>query len=157
MKAREVMTRNVAVVNTDTPTRHVARLLLEHRISAVPVVDASGVPVGMVSEGDLVGGGASTREERRDWWLEMLAEGTTLSPAYRQFVEAADRPVHQVMSTPLVSVGEETEIGEIARLLETHHIKRVPVLRAGRIVGIVSRTDLLRVAFPAPRRAWRAG
>lgn len=151
MKARDVMTRHVAMVNVDTPTHHVARLLLEHRISAMPVVDASGALVGMVSESDLVGG-ASGREERRDWWLEMLAEGTTLSPTYREFVEAADRPVRQVMTTPVVGVDEDTELGEIASVLETHHIKRVPVLRAGRVVGIVSRADLLRAAFPPAGR-----
>ena len=152
MQARDVMTTNVAMVSPDTPTREVAKLLLARRISAVPVVAAGGEPVGMVSEGDLVGRDASERAARRDWWLELLAEGTTLSPTFRQFVEGADRPVSEVMTTPVVTVGEDTEVGEIARLLEEHRIKRVPVVRGGRVVGIVSRADLLR-ALSAPRPA----
>jgi CBS domain-containing protein len=72
MQARDVMTTNVAMVSPDTPTREVARLLLARRVSAVPVVAAGGEPVGMVSEGDLVGRDASERAARRDWWLELL-------------------------------------------------------------------------------------
>lgn len=150
MQARDVMTTEVAAVSPDTPTRQVARLLLERRISAMPVVDASGAPVGMVSEGDLVGRGASERAERRDWWLELLAEGTRLAPSFLEFVKAADRPVREVMATPVVTVSEDTELGAIARLLATHCIKRVPVVRGGRVVGIVSRADLLRALSTPP-------
>jgi CBS domain-containing protein len=151
MQARDLMTTDVAAVSPDTPTRDVAKLLLARRISAMPVVDRSGAPLGMVSEGDLVGRGASERAARRDWWLELLAEGTTLSPIFRQFVEAADRPVREVMATPVVTVSEDTEVGDIVRLLEEHRIKRVPVVRGGRVVGIVSRADLLRaLAHPRP-------
>src|SRR5690349_11485966 len=75
IRAEELMTRDVVAVGPDKPTQEIARLLLEHRISAVPVVDSSGAPIGMVSEGDLVGGNEVDREARRDWWLELLAEG----------------------------------------------------------------------------------
>jgi CBS domain-containing protein len=151
MQARDVMTTDVAAVSPDTPTRQVAKLLLERGISAMPVVDARGAPIGMVSEGDLVGRGASERAERRDWWLELLAEGTRLAPSFLEFVTAADRPVRDVMATPIVTVSEDTELGEIARLLEAHRIKRVPVVRGGRVVGIVSRADLLRaLSTPQP-------
>jgi CBS domain-containing protein len=152
MQARDVMTTNVATVSPDTPTREVAKLLLARRISAVPVLAAGGEPVGMVSEGDLVGRDATKRAERRDWWLELLAEGTTLAPTFVQFVAAADRPVSEVMATPVVTVCEDTDVAEIVRLLEEHRIKRVPVVRGGRVVGIVSRADLLR-AFATPRPA----
>ncbi len=67
MKARDVMTSDVVSVRPDTPTRQVARLLLEKGISACPVVDEGGVPIGMVSEGDLIGRGETEREARRDW------------------------------------------------------------------------------------------
>jgi CBS domain-containing protein len=148
MQARDVMTKDVAAVSSDTPTREVARLMTARRISAVPVLAAGGEAVGMVSEGDLIGRNAAQRAARREWWLEMLAEGTTLSPTFRQFVEAGDRPVREVMTTPVVTVSEDTELGEIAELLEAHSIKRVPVVRGGRVVGIVSRADLLRALAP---------
>ncbi|HSP96587.1 MAG TPA: CBS domain-containing protein [Candidatus Dormibacteraeota bacterium] len=147
MRARDVMTSTVVSVSPDMPTREVAKLLLDNGISAVPVVDEAGAPIGMVSEGDLIGRGASEREARRDWWLEMLAEGTQLSPT---FLAAVRTTVRQVMVAPVVTVGEDALIDEVARLLEAHRIKRVPVVRDGRLVGIVSRADLLR-ALAAPR------
>src|SRR5208282_1355932 len=120
MKASDVMTDAVVSVRPDTPTSQVARLLLDNGISAMPVVDSDGAPVGMVSEGDLIG-----RDE-------------------------AARTARDIMSAPVVTVGEETEVGEIARLLAAHRIKRVPVVRDGRIIGIVSRADLLRALAALP-------
>src|SRR4029453_4824988 len=116
MQARDVMTKDVAAVSSDTPTREVARLMTARRISAVPVLAAGGEAVGMVSEGDLIGRNAAQRPARREWGLEMRAEGTTLSPTFRQFVEAGDRPVREVMTTPVVTVGGDTELGEIAEV-----------------------------------------
>jgi len=144
MDARDVMTRAVVSVSPETPTRSVAKLLLEKGISAVPVVDAGGAPVGMVSEGDLIGRNSIEREARRDWWLEMLAEGTNLAQEFLDQVRAADWPVREVMTAPVITVGEDAPVEVIARLLEEHRIKRVPVVRDGRIVGIVSRADLIR-------------
>jgi CBS domain-containing protein len=144
MKAREVMTSDVVSVSADTPARQIARLLLDRAISAVPVVDDSGAPLGMVSEGDLVGRGETDREARRDWWLTLLAEGTEVSPEFLVSLHAPERTARDLMSGPVVTVGEETDVKEIARLLASHRIKRVPVIRDGHIVGIVSRADLLR-------------
>ncbi len=142
MKARDVMTSCVG--KPDTSIRQVARLLGDHEISAVPVVDEAGAPVGMVSEGDLIDGKRHAREGRRDWWLEWLAEGTALSPAFLEFVLTADRPVRSVMVAPVTTIDEEKSVEEIAQLLTSHRIKRVPVVRDGRVVGIVSRADLVR-------------
>jgi CBS domain-containing protein len=144
MKARDVMTSEVVSVRPDMPTTHVARLLLENGISAVPVVDDGAAPIGMVSEGDLLGRDDGDREARRDWWLALLAEGTTLSDAFVASLRAPERMVRDVMSGPVVCVGEDTDAAEIAQLLAAHRIKRVPVVRDGQIVGIVSRADLLR-------------
>ena len=141
MQARDVMTSPVVSARPDMSAREVAKLLLDNRISAVPVVDEAGVPIGMVSEGDLIGRGVSEREARREWWLEMLAEGTRLSPT---FLDSVQTTVRQVMVAPVVTVGEDAPISEVARLLEAHRIKRVPVVRDGRVVGIVSRANLLR-------------
>jgi len=158
MKASEIMTREVVAVRPEMPVRQVAKLLLEHGVSAVPVIDATGAPLGMVSEGDLIGRNDTEREARRDWWLALLAEGEALHPDFLASVGASTRTARDIMSAPLVTVEEGTETIEIARLLATYHIKRVPVLRAGRIVGIVSRADLLRAVAangempPPPRR-----
>ena len=144
MKASEVMTPEVVSVRPTTPIREIARLLLEKHISAVPVVGDADLPLGMVSEGDLVGRRDADRDARRDWWLDILAEGEALNPEFVAMLHAAERTARDVMSAPVVTVDEDADIAEIARLLTTNRIKRVPVVREGRIVGIVSRADLLR-------------
>jgi len=151
VQAKDIMTRDVVSVGPDLPAAEIARLLVEHGISAAPVIDAAGAPIGMVSEGDLLGRSIAEREERRDWWLTMLAEGEALSPAFLATLHG-DHAARDVMAAPVVTVNEATAAPEIARLLATHHIKRVPVVRDGRVVGIVSRADLLR-ALAAERPA----
>jgi len=76
--------------------------------------------------------------------LRLLAEGELLNPEFLASLRSPDRRARDIMASPIVSVSEEAEVGEIARLLITHHIKRVPVVRDGQVVGIVSRVDLLR-------------
>jgi len=144
VQASDVMTREVVSVAPETPLGEVARLLLEHAISAVPVTDRAGAVIGMVSEGDLIGRNDVEREERRDWWLALFAEGETLHPDFLASLRHAKRTARDVMSTPVVSVGETATAPEIAALLAAYHIKRVPVVREGKVVGIVSRADLLR-------------
>jgi CBS domain-containing protein len=143
MKAGDIMTSNVISVDAKTRTQDVARLMLANQISAVPVVDATGAPIGMVSEGDLIGRTEAEREARKDWWLALLAEGEPLSAEFLSSVRL-DRTAEDVMSKPAITVGEDAEAGEVARLLQSHRIKRVPVVRGGQMVGIVSRQDLLR-------------
>ena len=144
IKARDVMTSKVISVRADTPTREIARLLLENHISAVPVVDGSGAPIGMVSEGDLIERSEADRGARRDWWLALMAEGETLSPEFLASLRRSECSAGEVMSRPIVTVGEDTDTVEIARLLQAYRIKRVPVVREGEVVGIVSRENLLR-------------
>jgi CBS-domain-containing membrane protein len=144
MKARDVMTSEVVSVLADASTREVAQLLLQKAISAVPVVDEQNTVVGMVSEGDLIGRGEADREARRDWWLALLAEGEPLNPEFLAGLRTPERSARDVMSMPVVTAGEDTGLDEIARLLTSHRIKRVPVVRDGRLVGIVSRADILR-------------
>jgi CBS domain-containing protein len=155
MKARDVMTAAVVSVGPDTPMREIAKLLRDHGISAVPVVDATGAPSGMVSEGDLIGRDETSSNARREWWLSLLAEGeTTLNADFTAGLHNPVRRASEIMAAPVVTVGEETEINEIARLLIAYRIKRVPVLRDGRIVGIVSRADLVRaLASEEPKAA----
>ena len=144
MKAQDVMTTTVVSVGPGQGTREVARILRDKGISAVPVVDDDGRPLGMVSEGDLIGRDEGDREARRDWWLNLLAEGEPLHPDFLNSLRLPDRLARDVMVRPVITVGEQTNVGEIARLLIAHRIKRVPVVRDGRIVGIVSRADLVQ-------------
>jgi CBS domain-containing protein len=148
MNARDVMTRDVVSVASDTPMRKIAALLVEKRISGVPVVDGSGAPIGMVSEGDLIGRSEAEREARQDWWLMTLAEGEAVNP---EFLASLSYPTaRDMMSTPVISIDEKTSLGEIAGILTKHRIKRVPVVSDGRIVGIVSRADLVRALVARP-------
>jgi CBS domain-containing protein len=144
MKARDVMTAEVVSVSPETSTDKVAELLLKKGISAVPVVDDGGALIGMVSEGDLIGRDEAEREARRDWWLTLLAEGEMLNRNFLASLRRPERAARDVMSAPVITTGEDADISEIARLLTTYRIKRVPVVRDGRIVGIVSRADLVR-------------
>jgi len=149
MKAHDIMTDAVISVRPDTPIRTIARVLVDNGISAVPVVDDDGMPIGMVSEGDLVGRNQTEREARRDWWLTLLAEeGETLSPEFLAYLHSPKGTARDIMSSPVITVDENTDAGAIARLLSAHRIKRVPVVRDGHIIGIVSRADLLYALSP---------
>jgi len=137
MKAKDVMTTAVVSVSPDASVREIAQLLLKRRISAVPVVDA-GRLIGMVSEGDLVRRPESETEGFASWWLALLAEERATRYLKTHGLRARD-----VMTRDVVSVSEGASLEEIATLLERRHIKRVPVLRDGKLVGIVSRANLL--------------
>ena len=148
--ARDIMTKDVAFVRAETPILDIAKLLADRNISAVPVLDDKGSPIGMVSEGDFIGRNSTGNQvKRKEWWLDLLAEGETLSPDFVASLRAENRAAADIMSTPVVAVEETAEICEIARLLEEYRIKRVPVLRDGRVVGIVSRADLVRALASA--------
>jgi CBS domain-containing protein len=140
--AADVMTRDVATVRPDTTLRKVARVLASHRISGVPVVDAAGTLVGMVTEADLLRTDA-TRDERHNEWLRKLADGYDLAPEFVAAMQETNRPASAVMHHNVVSVSETTPLQEIADLMAKNAIKRVPVLRDGKVVGVVSRFDLV--------------
>ena len=145
MNARDVMTSAVISATGDTPVRDIAQLLLQNHISAIPIFDKSGAPIGMVSEGDLIGRDETERDARREWWLALLAEGESLSPDFLSGFRHPERVASDIMSRPVITIAEDTDTGEIARLLAARRIKRVPVVRNGRVVGIVSRENLLRM------------
>ncbi|MGH6923288.1 MAG: CBS domain-containing protein [Propylenella sp.] len=141
MFARDLMTRDVIAVRPDTSIRDVAQILLSHRISAVPVTDAKGSLLGIVSEGDLLRRAETGTERRRSWWLDLLASPDERA---REYIKSHAAHVRDVMTKNVITVTEETPVSEIATFLEEKRIKRVPVVRDGRVVGIVSRADLLR-------------
>lgn len=142
MKARDVMGTYVITVGPDLDVAAVARILIKNGISAAPVVGLDeGKLLGIVSEGDLMRRAESGTERRRSWWLEFLT-----SPQQRaeDFVKANARKVKDVMTRDVVTASPETPLREIANLLEKHNIKRVPIVQDGRLLGIVSRANLLQ-------------
>lgn len=148
MLARDVMTTSIVTVRPETEVSDIAALLLEHRISAVPVIDGDARVLGIVSEGDLINRPEGATRHRTSWWLELL-RGT--QDQTRDYLKTHGRRAEDVMTPEVVSVAEDTPIAEIAKLLEKHGVKRVPVLRDAKIVGIVSRADLLRGLAAASR------
>lgn len=148
MLARDVMTAPVLAVRPDTDVQDIAALLLECRISAVPVVDEGGRVQGIVSEGDLINRADAGTRHRRSWWLEMLNGPQEQA---RDYLRAHGQHAEDVMTRDVVATSEDAPLPEIAALLEKHHVKRVPVLRDGKLVGIVSRANLLQgFAMSAP-------
>jgi CBS domain-containing protein len=141
MKAADVMVTNVITVGSDARIEDVAGVLLTNRISAVPVVDREGRMIGIISEGDLMRRPETGTERPRSWWLEALTDTRTLAT---EFVRSHSRRVTDVMTRNVVTANPDTPLGEIAALLEKNRIKRVPIVKDGKIVGIVSRANLLQ-------------
>jgi CBS domain-containing protein len=141
--AADVMSFPVIYVMEETPVREIARVLIEHSISAVPVIGSSGRLVGMVSEGDLVSHSASTDGKRCSWWLDMIEKNPTVSEGFQTYLERHGLRAKDVMSNDVVTVGEDMSIAAIAELLQRKGIKRVPVMHKDQMVGIVSRANLL--------------
>jgi CBS domain-containing protein len=141
MRAKDIMTTPVVSVAPETGVSEVARLLLELNISAVPVIQGGGGLVGMISEGDLLRRAEGDGHRHGSWWLRLFSV-----PGHRaeEYVKMHGRSVADVMTRDVITVAEDTFAGDIAHLLETKRIKRVPVLRDGKVIGIVSRADLLR-------------
>lgn len=141
MQARDVMTRDVATVEAGATIKEAIEIMLRRNVSAVPVVNAEGRPVGIVSEGDLLRRHELGTEKHPSWWLQMLHSQEDLA---REYAKSHSNQVDDVMTRDVVSVSEDTGLGEIAELLERNSFKRVPVVNAGNLVGIVSRADLVR-------------
>ena len=141
MKASDVMVSNVITVGPDAYVPEVADLLLRNRISAVPVVGLNGEILGIVSEGDLLNRPESETVHRKSWWLEALTSKETLAADY---VKSHSRKVTDVMTRDVVTASPESSVAKVAALLEKYCIKRVPIEKNGKIVGIVSRANLLQ-------------
>jgi CBS domain-containing protein len=142
--AAAVMTRNVISVRPDAGIAEVAGTLAKHGISAAPVVDESGILLGIISEGDLLRPFSGKAQARRAWWLEMLAEGERLAPEFLDYISMDRHTAADLMTRKPITAHESTRLSDVADLLITHHIKRVPILRGETLVGIVSRADLVR-------------
>jgi CBS domain-containing protein len=154
MEAKDIMTTEVVTVSPSTPVRDIAGKMTDHRISGVPVVDAEGHVVGIVSEGDLMRRPESGTQRRASWWLSLLAGPEEKA---REYVKTHGVRAEDVMSRDVITVSEDALLEDIAAILEKNAIKRVPVLREGALVGIVSRANLLHglVARARPEGALR--
>jgi CBS domain-containing protein len=148
MKAADIMVSNVIAVLPDQSVQEVAELLLTRRISAVPVIDSAGKLVGLVSEGDLMRCADAGTERHRSWWLRILLGREGLAADY---IKEHARKVADVMTHKIITAKPDTHIGDIADLLERNGIKRVPIVQDGKVVGIVSRANLLQ-ALAAMRK-----
>lgn len=150
LDAASIMTRQVITVRPGDTVAYVARMLSENNISAVPVCEADGTVLGMVSEGDLMRPYVATNVQRRARWLALLAEGTDLAPDFVDYVRLDRHNVGELMTTAVISADERTSVTDLAELMVRNRIKRVPILRDGRLVGIVSRADVIRAIARSP-------
>src|SRR6476660_4790001 len=148
MNAGDVMTQGTVTVDPDDSIMHAVQLMLKRRISGLPVVDNTGVLVGILTEGDLLRRVELGTQKRRPRWIEFLIGPNRLASEY---VSACGRKVHEVMTTPVQSISEDTSLTDVVRIMESKQVKRLPVMRDGRVVGIVSRANLLRALASIPR------
>jgi CBS domain-containing protein len=141
MRAIDVMVRDVETVHPDTNVGDAIKLMSEHDVSALPVVDAAGKLVGVLSEADLIHRVEIGTEKHRPWWVEAITGASTLAT---EFAKSHCKKVGEVMTSGAITVSDDTPLSEIAVLFERKRINRVPVVKDGKLVGIVSRSNLIQ-------------
>jgi CBS domain-containing protein len=148
MKAHDVMTWGVISVEPEASVTRAVRLMLQHKISGLPVVDAKGSLVGMVTEGDFLRRGELGTQRHRPRWLEFLLGPGKLADEY---VHASGQKVEEIMTPEPQTITPETPLDEVVSLMERHRIKRLPVVQDGKVVGVVSRANLLHALASVSR------
>jgi len=149
MRAHQVMTRPVITVTPDTSIIDAANIMLQRHVSGLPVVDAAGKLVGVVSEGDFIRRSEIGTGRKRGRWLRfILGPGRSAS----DFVHEHGMKVSEVMTKSPLTITEDTALAEIVQLMEKNHIKRLPVMRGTQVVGIVSRSNLLQAVASLARQ-----
>ena len=150
MRAHQVMTRKVITVKADTPVLDAANLMLQHHISGLPVVDETGRLIGMVSEGDFVRRSEIGTQRPRIRWLEFLMG--VVGKAAQDYVREHGRKVSDIMTQDDLCIAtEDMPLSELVGLMERRNVKRMPVVRGHTLIGIVTRTDLLRAVASLAR------
>jgi CBS domain-containing protein len=153
MKAGDIMTGRVITISPDATVLEAIDLMTKNHISGLPVIDASGVLVGMVTEGDFLRRAETGTARKRPRWLEFLVGPGRLAEEY---VETHARKVGEVMTRDPITIAEDTPLDEVVHQMEHRRVKRLPVMRGSELVGIVSRANLMRAlaaisrAAPAP-------
>ena len=150
MRARDVMTKDMVKVGPDATVGDIAALLVQHRIGAVPVVSNTQQLIGIVSQTDLVHRSETGTEKKRKWWLELFVDPDAMA---REYVKSHGHKAQDVMTRLVVSVSENASLAEVADVLDTHRIRQVPVVSEGRLVGMISRADLVRALAEASNTA----
>jgi len=148
MKASDVMTRVVISAAPDATVLQAARQMLQHHISGLPVIDKAGNLVGVLSEGDFLRRRETHTERRRSRWLEFLMGPGKIAAEY---THSHGSRVAEVMTTNVYTVSEDTALEDIVELMERRRIKRVPVLRRGKVAGIVTRSNLMHAMVSLAR------
>jgi CBS domain-containing protein len=149
MRIRELMTTDVLTIGPEAPIRDVARILVEHRISGLPVCDIEGHVLGVVSEGDILYKEHDPRDGHAGGALGWIVDG---APDFAGYVKAKALTAEKAMTSPAITAAPEATVAEAARLMSEHGVNRLPVVEEGRLVGIVTRADLVR-AFTRPDAA----
>jgi CBS domain-containing protein len=156
MKVRDIMSARVISVAPDASILEAIRLMLQNHISGLPVIDPAGTLVGVVTEGDFLRRSETGTERKRSRWLEFLIGPSRLADEY---VRTHARRVKDVMTSTPITVSEDSRLDQAVELMESHRIKRLPVVRGGQVVGIVSRANLLHAlvglaaAAPPPAKS----
>ncbi len=150
LHASSIMTCDVITARPTDTVAQVARLLSDHGISAVPICDDGGALLGMASEGDLMRPFVDSNVKRRARWLTLLADGTDLAPEFLEYVRLDRHQVGDLMTTPVITAQESASLTELAEKMVEHRIKRVPIVRDGKLVGVVSRADVIRAIARSP-------
>lgn len=144
MRAIDLMTPSPYCVTARTPVSQIMRAMVDQGISAVMVIGDDGTLVGVVSEGDLVRRQDTAHQKKMDHWLALLAEGEALNLEFLHSLQLGEQTAATVMSSPAITVDETASLAEIADAMVRRGIKRVPVTRQGKLIGVVSRRDILR-------------
>ena len=148
--AAEIMTAPAISVTPQASVAEIATVLASQRISAVPVCGPDGRLEGLVSEADIIGPFRESVRQRRNWWLEELAEGEVLSQEFLDYLRLDTRSAADVMVRNVVTAEEQATLPMLAELMVRNGVKRLPILRDGRLAGIVSRSDLIAAIAKAP-------
>jgi len=141
MRVRELMTEQVLTIGPEAPIKDVARILVENGISGLPVCDIEGHVLGVVSEGDILYKEHDPRESHVGGPLGWIVEGT---PNYAGYIKAQALTARKAMTSPAITVAPYASVADAARIMSERHVNRLPVVDRGRLVGIVTRTDLVR-------------
>ena len=148
MKAADVMTRKVVSIKPNASIAEMVRLMLDNRISGLPVIDDRGDLVGIVTEGDCLRRAETSTERKRPRWLEFMIGPSRLAAEY---IHTHSRKVAEVMTQSPITITEDAPLDDVVHLMETRRIKRLPVMRNRKVVGIVSRADLLHALASAAK------
>ena len=150
MRANQIMTQHVIAIGADAPIAEAVDTMLRHHVRGLPVVDADGALIGVISEGDFIRRAEIGTQRKRGRWLSFLVGADRVAA---DFVQAHGRKVGEIMTPDPLTISEDTPLDELVEIMESNKVKRLPVLRGNRLVGIVTRSDFLPTLADLARHA----